>query len=169
MNEKILERLLIDRALGGLAPDVAALLEAYLDKDPGPAGLRREIDETVRLAGSALPRPPLRALPPPKFVAFPRRSRAAAHPWRQWWPVELAAVFVAGLMFGLWSSRPPLPPASRPDPGQTIALQMPAGSESGTASFWSTARVAELQSKSPAPTPSRIAWLSPVRKPQLIQ
>ena len=57
MNPELLERLLIDRALGQLSPDVVALLSEHLGKNPQIAKLADELDETVMLATNATKRP----------------------------------------------------------------------------------------------------------------
>jgi anti-sigma factor RsiW len=169
MNEKILERLLADRALGGLSPDVAALLEAYLEIDPAQASLRREMDETVRLAARALPRPRSRPLPPPKFAACPSEIRVERLAWRSWWPVELAAAFVLGLALGLGVLRPSQPLASRTGSDALATAPSSPASPSSPPAFWSMARLVKPESNGSAPAPPRIAWSSPVRQPQLIQ
>jgi hypothetical protein len=54
MKRETLERLLIDRALGHLAPDVEELLQAQIVNDPASAQLSDELAETVRLASELL-------------------------------------------------------------------------------------------------------------------
>ena len=162
-----MERLLVDRALGGLSSDVTALLDAYLENEPAQASLRREIDDTVRLAGRALPRPPSVSLPPPKFIAFPQMPLAKPFHRSRWWPAELAAVFVLGLALGLMALRPSQPLVSGPEsPGLETARRSPAP-QSTPSAFWSMARLGDLELKASASPPPRISWTSPVRKPQL--
>ena len=50
MKPDILERLLMDRALGRLDPDAEVLLAGYLANDPAAATQARELHETVSLA-----------------------------------------------------------------------------------------------------------------------
>jgi anti-sigma factor RsiW len=57
MKPDILERLLMDLALGQLNPDTEALLSDYLANDPAAATQARELQETVQLATAVLHRP----------------------------------------------------------------------------------------------------------------
>jgi anti-sigma factor RsiW len=57
MKPDILERLLMDRALGRLDPDTEVLLADYLTNDPSAATQARELQETVRLATEVMCRP----------------------------------------------------------------------------------------------------------------
>lgn len=54
MKSDVLERLLIDHALGRLDLDVEALLTEYLSRDPAAATQARELREVVRLAAEAV-------------------------------------------------------------------------------------------------------------------
>ena len=92
MNDEILERLLIDRAMGQLSDDVAALLSAHLASSPEAPKLAEEIEATVSLAAKVLPR--ARAVAPmpspiPRLIAKDRIHRVLA----------LAASFVVGAGF----------------------------------------------------------------------
>jgi anti-sigma factor RsiW len=57
MKPDILERLLMDRALGHLDPDAEVLLADYLVNDPAAATQARDLQETVRLATEVMRRP----------------------------------------------------------------------------------------------------------------
>jgi anti-sigma factor RsiW len=57
MKPDILERLMMDNALGRLDPDVEVLLADYLTNDPVAAMQARELQETVQLATEVLHRP----------------------------------------------------------------------------------------------------------------
>ena len=61
MKPDVLERLLMDSALGRLDPDVEALLADHLDGDPAAATQARELQSVVRLATDAI-RTPLPAI-----------------------------------------------------------------------------------------------------------
>src|SRR5512139_707108 len=50
MDPATLERLLIDRRLGELPPDAAALLDAYLQLEAGGRALAEEVDKTIAAA-----------------------------------------------------------------------------------------------------------------------
>lgn len=57
MKPDILERLMMDNALGRLDPDTEVLLADYLADDPAAATQARELQETVQLATEVLHRP----------------------------------------------------------------------------------------------------------------
>ena len=57
MKPDILERLMMDRALGRLDPDAEVLLADYLANDPAAATQARELQEIVRLATKVLQHP----------------------------------------------------------------------------------------------------------------
>ena len=61
MKPDVLERLLMDSALGRLDPDVEALLADHLAGDPAAATQARELQSVVRLATDAI-RTPLPAI-----------------------------------------------------------------------------------------------------------
>ena len=108
LDEKTLERLLIDRALGGLSEDVNALLEAHLGHDRRAQAIADQIADTVSLAKKAVAEPrelPLRRLPPlpsvPRRVAFSLPNR-----WKLFRQVTaLAASVLLGLGMGTWLLR----------------------------------------------------------------
>ncbi len=56
MKPDILERLLMDHALGRLDPDAEVLLTDYLANDPAAATEARELQETVQLATEVMRR-----------------------------------------------------------------------------------------------------------------
>jgi hypothetical protein len=169
MNQEMLERLLVDRALGALPPDVEALLDAYLEMESARAPLRGEIDETVRLARQALAPPRPLSLPPLKLVPTPERTTAGTRR-RTWWPAELAAAFVLGLGLGPWVWHQSHPAASRTEIAAVAAVEAVGHSFDATTrspAFWSMARLTDAGSKIPLSPRPRISWTSPVRKPQL--
>jgi anti-sigma factor RsiW len=57
MKPDILERLMMDNALGRLDPDVEVLLADHLANDPAAATQARELQETVQLATEVLKHP----------------------------------------------------------------------------------------------------------------
>jgi hypothetical protein len=65
MNHEILERLLIDRALGQLTEDVEALLAEHLSSSSQAGKMAEDIEMTVSLAAKALP--PSRIAAPAQF------------------------------------------------------------------------------------------------------
>src|SRR5438270_592353 len=59
-----LERLLIDRSLRAVSPDVGELIAAYLDEHPVQNAVAAEVDQTVALAERCLGRNQPVMLPP---------------------------------------------------------------------------------------------------------
>jgi hypothetical protein len=71
LNSETLERILFDRSLGELAPDVEALLRDYLADRPQAGRLAEAAEQTVALARRALGEELESAevaLPPPSFL-----------------------------------------------------------------------------------------------------
>ena len=90
MKPDVLERLLLDRALGRLEPDVDTLLADYLDDDASAASQARELQEVVHLAKEAVRQRVLAIEPPPQFQRLIWRHRAER-------VLALAASFVIGV------------------------------------------------------------------------
>jgi hypothetical protein len=168
MDRDALERLLIDRGLGQLAPDTELLLTAYLEHD-SPAGERaRSFDDTANLARRALRSEPGASLPP-----FPRdRMLEAERSWRRWrfarGGASLAACLVLGLGLGWGMFR--TPQAARGPQhliGGTHWVRHEATTDGQDVSdFWSATRlyqraVAERRQESP-----RLIWDSPLAQPR---
>lgn len=151
MNQEIIERLVIDKASGELSPDAAALLDAWLGREPAALAQAANIDETLRLAKRALAGAEDHAVLRPQF-----RSPA----WLRW-TVGMAACFLAGLGLGLLPLRPPMVP---PPPGAFATVP--------DAGFWLARRLhvsgstISVQSSKFNGQGSRWIWKSPVTKPQ---
>lgn len=90
MKPDILERLLMDRALGHLDPDTEVLLTDYLANDPAAATQARELQETVRLATEVMSRPA-------PAVEMPNRIHQLVWRHRAEQVLALAASFVIGV------------------------------------------------------------------------
>jgi anti-sigma factor RsiW len=90
MKPDILERLLLDRALGRLDPDVDALLADYLANDVSAANQGRELQEVVHLASEAVRQPVSAVEPPNQIHRLIWRHRAEQ-------ALALAASFVIGV------------------------------------------------------------------------
>ncbi|MGP8199204.1 MAG: anti-sigma factor family protein [Limisphaerales bacterium] len=154
MKSDVLERLLIDRAAGELAPDVEELLEAHLEREPAARREAAEIEETLRLARLALAGQ--------KVVELPETRPA----WRApSWAWAMAACFVCGLLLGIFALRGRIATLaiasvpSQPSPAMTTA------DESG---FWSARRLRAGLSSMNVKTENRVIWKSPVEKPQIL-
>lgn len=110
MNREALEHLIIDRRLGELSDDVAALLDAYLRTSPGDESLVGQIESDLKLAQDALRPAASEDLPLPAFpmqrvsdalMPLPPTRRAAWHR-----PLALAAVLTLGVFIGARISAP---------------------------------------------------------------
>lgn len=89
MKPDVIERLLLDRALGRHDPDVDALLTDYLARDTSAATQVRELQDVVHLAREAV-RQPVPAIEPPNQIhrlVWRHRAEQA---------LALAASFVVG-------------------------------------------------------------------------
>ncbi len=122
MNSEALENLLIDRALGQLAPEVEALLAEHLAASPGAAQAAAELGEVVALATAALHRTKPKLELPPRIVALPRWPRAKR-------VLAMAASFAVGagvafLAMRGTSTRPEIPVA-RNTPAAPVLAQAP--------------------------------------------
>jgi anti-sigma factor RsiW len=154
MKSDVLERLLIDRAAGALAPDVEELLAAHLEHDPAARSEAAEIEETLRLARLALAGR--------KVVALPEARPSWRAPSRAW---AAAACFACGLFLGMFGSRERSAAsrtASAPSPG-TVATTT--ANESG---FWSAHRLRAGLPPINVKSENRVIWKSPVEKPQIL-
>ncbi len=89
MKPDVIERLLLDRALGHLDPDVDALLADYLANDTPAATQARELQDVVHLASEAVRQPVLAIEPPNQIHRLVWRHRAER-------ALALAASFVIG-------------------------------------------------------------------------
>lgn len=90
MKPDALERLLMDRALGRLEPDVEALLSEYLARDPAATAHATELQEVVRMATKAV-----RPLTPE--IEQPSQIHRLVWRHRAEQVVALAASFVIGI------------------------------------------------------------------------
>ncbi len=90
MKPDIMERLLLDHALGSLDPDVDALLADYLVNDASAATKARELQDVVHLASQAVRQPVLAVEPPNQIHRIVWRHRTEQ-------ALALAASFVIGV------------------------------------------------------------------------
>jgi hypothetical protein len=162
MNEDVLERLMMDRALGELPADAATLLDAYLAGQHATLTERsREFADTVELATKALhPRQP-QSLPALKALPFSRRPDMLS-PWRL---AQMAAALVIGFLIGLTLLRQTAP-RHRP-PVVVVSATQTAPAVTPASSLWSPRRWID-ERRSSSPKEPRLLWSSPVQKPQLL-
>lgn len=110
IDQAALEKVLIDRALGVLSPEVEELLRAYLARDPEAATLARRLNETVDLAKRALQTEPDAPLPPFPTARMRRAQGNRRRRQRLVAAVGLAVSMLVGLGIGaLWFRHGPTP------------------------------------------------------------
>jgi hypothetical protein len=161
MKQEILERLFMDRALGGLTPDVAALLDAYLEKDPEQSRQFESIDDCVRLAARTYPKPPALKLPPLKLAPMPA-TRPVRTEFRAGLRIlEMAAAFVLGIGLSFWGLRPAGTATMKPQ--STLATTVEPSSQSA---FWSMNRAINTRSSSESTQSRRVTWETLMHKTQ---
>lgn len=137
MKPEMLDPLLLDRALGELSPEVAALLDEHLAQNPAAARRASEFSSSIPLARAAVATPP--ATPRPLDVARLQSASAARGNIRPMELLRLAACLALGLTLG-WLARP-TPPA--PAPIAVAALTpVTARPTDPPTQFWSVARFA---------------------------
>jgi len=159
MKQEILNRLLIDRSLGALAPDVAALLEAYLEREPADSEAAAEIEEAVRLARKALEGGPAVQLPPLKMLPLPEQPPAEHRRRRAWWPAELAAALVLGIGLGFLAFHPGEPAQVKIQP-PAAAVRVETADSAPPDAFWSVKRLARMEPKTASTRGPRVTWNS---------
>lgn len=175
MKPESLETLLLDRALGQLAPEVDDLLATHLAHDAVAARLATTLTATVSLARKAAA---------PLTTPQPRAERSADAQWRRvrrawrWRTMGRDGLkLAAGLALGLavaWLVRPALPPrAATPEaaPMRTVATAELRSASRAAPAFWSEARfVAQAQRASAHATntanPYQPRWLAPAPRPK---
>lgn len=173
MKAEILERLLMDRALGALPADVECLLAAYLVDRPETSRPSEEIRQTVDLARLALvgARPAAHEpLPPLAFAAAAppgKRHRTLAILVRG---AALAACLLIGVGLGgvLFS-----PSGGRTSPPVEVEVVRPAAGPDGPAGgsaaahFWSVRRLYEQSLQAKGPGRAAAVWSWPFKRPRI--
>ena len=159
MNQDVLDRLLMDRALGALPLDVNALLNAYLEREPAMAARAVEMDQTLALAKRALQPHAEPALPPLKVRPLAAGEVNMVPRNRLMWAVGLAAAFVLGIGLSAMFLH------STPTPARPVVVEVVRPVDAGPSGFWSRARWTNLLAKASQPEEPRLTWISPVKRP----
>ncbi len=165
MEADVLERLLMDRALGGLAPDVDVLLTAYLEQDGAAAARAREFETAAAAARRVFTAGDRLALP-----AFPAARIAGLEQTRRQLRLvrnvaSLAAAVVIGIGLGVAFFRAPGVQSNvLRQPGDGALAVAPAAPRG---EFWSAERLYEQARRTKRPDTSRLIWDSAVSAPRL--
>jgi anti-sigma factor RsiW len=173
LEKDIVERLLMDHALGRLEPDVAALLRAYVNSDPTLKAEAQAFTDVASLAQHALEEAEPVSLPPLAATLPGSRRKAQGMPWRVAGIVAAAACLAFGIAIGRWTSARapvivrPAPEHGGPESAEPSALALAKPRKSETVDFWSTRRLFNGRLDERRPRGANIEWLSPVVTPRL--
>ena len=166
MNPDTLERLVIDRAMGELSPDVAALLEAHMKLHPQVADEVRQIEETLVLAERSFQGASQPVLPPPSFdsdvLKFPKAPTPAAL-WLRMAP-GLAACLIAGVLLGsgLVQHRD-IRRSSQSATTSHLLVSTPLDESA----FWSIHRLRPQHLADAGLGRPKVSWKSPTQRPEI--
>lgn len=171
MHSETLERLLMDRALGELSPDVQALLAAYLEHDPAAAERAHEFDDAAAAARDVLRHELPTSLTPLSTARLHALDQARR---RLVWVrnvAGIAASLIIGIGVGAWltpnaagRAPSPMPPVVHQPPDANLLAPAPPPPSSG---FWSTDRLARAHRRSDPGPAARLIWDSPTTTPKL--
>lgn len=174
IDPETLERLLTDRALGGLPPDTEALLAVYLADRADARALGERIGEAVVGAKAVLADGEPARVPP--FPADVLRARVTAR--RRWAVVGkitgLAACVLIGVgLHAAWVGGP-RPVVEGPGsttwvhrPDNTDISLRPVVAETQRPGFWSGRQWYERAEQNRSERSQRVIWDSPIRRPRI--
>ena len=179
LNPETLERLLIDRALGALSPDVEALLASHLEGDRSASEDTQQLAVVVETARRALQGDA------PKLPPFPAEQLRRAQQRRRRAVVAgggaaFVAAVAAGLVLGaMLFSRPPHADAPKSAVGRPTSVVLTVDPEAGGSDesasepppavsdgFWSMRRWRERAASARHGETSSVRWDSPVKRPR---
>ncbi len=173
MDTDTLERLMIDRALGGLPPDAEVLLSAYLADHPDARAIAERIEETVTSAKAALADDRPAWMPP--FPAETIRRGFSAR--RRWVFIARAAGLAACVLIGVglhlaWTSggvgdTTGAPPSGIRERAPFVLNRQAAAAEPQGPGFWSARRWYERTEQRRLDSGRRVIWDSPLSLPRL--
>jgi anti-sigma factor RsiW len=176
MNPEMLDRLLLDRALGALSDDAAALLDAWLARDPQAARRAGEYAAAVAAGRNALGGDAAAGALPPfpaGAVRTARQTRRRLLVLRR--VVGIAAALMLGIGLGATVFRTDVAPRAARETGGLAALSAPSSAgpsiaqvSAGRGGFWSVERLVQTGRAAAArPAGTRLIWNSVVALPRL--
>ncbi len=165
MNAQMLERLMIDRSLGALQPDVVGLLEAWFEQDEAAARLAGEFANTVDLARQAWPVSPPGHLPDYSAARMQRERRIVRIARRARGMTALAACLLLGMGVGAL-----LFPDHANTSEPTLVARLPGVQPEVHAAdnaFWSVRQLYRHAETSRIGSSERLVWDSPIMRPKI--
>lgn len=167
MDGEVLDRLLMDRALGGLSPDVEVLLAAYLEQTPTAAARAGDYNAAADAARRVLrgdgpaTLPPFPAVRLHRVAEARRRLRLVRH------VAGLAAALVLGVGLGAGLFRAQAPRGGTVTPVGGDRPFAAADERPATGDFWSAARLYERARHMRQTRSARWIWDSAVSRPRV--
>ena len=146
MDAEILEKLILDQALGQLPPETMALLEAYLAHDADARTQMAAYEKVTTMATRAIAENAPATMPSRTFPAAALKRRHVVRRASRW-GAAAAACIAAGFLVGRWNGAevrhevPNLPEISAQG-GKEAAT--PARGNIGVPDFWSQQRLRAL-------------------------
>lgn len=168
MDASVLERLLLDRALGVLPADADVLLNAYIAQDPAAAARAQEFDEVAGAARRVLRAAAVDTLPPFPGARLERVVRARRELAILRNVVGLAAAILLGVGLGgkFFAPRGPFRPDTRVALVQDVAFPARPVEPGARGGFWSVERLYERARQARPTNGDRVKWSSPVLRPR---
>jgi len=158
MDNEILDRLLIDRAVGALDPDVETLLDDYLARNREIEERFLETAEVVKLSRTLLRSEGNATLP---AFQVPHEFRSSR---RRILPLQIVGA-AAALLVSFFLGRQ-YPDNELPQSRQSIAVSVPVETHPPSEGMWTITRT-RLSPKRPIRT-TYWKWTSPVRQPEAV-
>ena len=161
MDSERIDALLMDHALGGTGGDVAALIEAYVEKDVEARGRLDGFRATVGLAKRAV------AVKAVVLPTFPREALERSRQGMGWrrgvlWGGGIAACVAVGFMMGSgWrATAPSIPVIAQMGAGEGATSSSPPAPERVAAvkDFWSMSRLRANAESAPKPSGAGTVW-----------
>jgi anti-sigma factor RsiW len=172
MDSETLERLLMDRALGGLSPDVDSLLTTYLETDPQAAARAAEFQAAAITARMAFTQAAPSVLPPYPASQLEHLGQVRRRLVLIRNVAGLAAALVLGVGLGGAFFRHvgaqgggAIEPAG-PMLTRVFAVASATAESSGAEGMWSTQRLYERARSAKRADTARVFWDSPVEQPR---
>lgn len=168
LDNQMLGRLVIDRAMGELSGDMAALLDNYLSANQEQLLASRSIMATVADARRSLTRSDYavtEALPPPLFGRVSPRKVWVTNAVRGGFVGFAAAAAIA---LALWMGYGPTPQSKQMElTRQTMVSSDVHDAPRGVAGFWSVSDLRRGFSAKRSTENRKVEWTGPITRPKI--